>query len=440
MPADTAIGGQDARERLLEFVLLGSLAALAVIDCSILYYSAVDGAAYGGVSFAEFSVLPAFFLFLFVLARRGHPKLVSWLLVGAYCAAVGYAAYAWNADLETTVLSLVLVTLIAGLLLGPRFGVLTTAATAASVVPIWYAQWHHIIPEFQEDGPNAIIAIAAGGLYLLIILAAWSANRGTERSLSRALQSEAELKNRLRESELGKIEQLYRFAEFGRLSSGLFHDLLNIMNALSLGDARPDGAARGATERETARETKEKMDRALRLNGRVENFMRAIRRQLAGGGASEDFSIAEVVEQAMGLLSHKAQEAHVRISFAHDVRDSLQWRGNPFRFHQVIMNIAANAIEACELAPRGGAPRTVEISARRRGAKFAVTVRDNGSGIAPPLRVKIFNPFFTTKGPARGMGLGLAITKRIVERDLRGTISVESEEGKGTVFTVEFPR
>jgi two-component system sensor histidine kinase AtoS len=66
----------------------------------------------------------------------------------------------------------------------------------------------------------------------------------------------------------------------------------------------------------------------------------------------------------------------------------------------------------------------------------SVTVRDTGEGVAPENLEKIFNPFFTTK--AKGQGLGLAVCKRLIEAQ-SGTITVKSELGKGSTFTIEIP-
>jgi signal transduction histidine kinase len=78
----------------------------------------------------------------------------------------------------------------------------------------------------------------------------------------------------------------------------------------------------------------------------------------------------------------------------------------------------------------------VSVSTRRTGNDVEVVVADTGSGIPPERLGAIFDDFVTTK--KRGLGLGLAISKRIVEQ-LGGTISVASEVGKGTTFTVRFP-
>jgi len=103
---------------------------------------------------------------------------------------------------------------------------------------------------------------------------------------------------------------------------------------------------------------------------------------------------------------------------------------DPEMMKRVFVNIVTNAIQAM---PEGG---TLTIYSRIEGDKKAVYFRDTGVGIPKENLDKIFQPLFTTK--AKGTGLGLAVCKRIVEAH-EGTIEVESEVGKGTVFKVKVP-
>jgi len=112
---------------------------------------------------------------------------------------------------------------------------------------------------------------------------------------------------------------------------------------------------------------------------------------------------------------------------------------------QVLLNLILNARDAM---PRGGwiqvEARRVEVregdsSGLRPGSHVEVSVRDPGTGMSEETRRRLFEPFFTTKEPGRGTGLGLATSLGIVE-GAAGTIEVETEEGKGSVFRVVLPR
>jgi signal transduction histidine kinase len=113
---------------------------------------------------------------------------------------------------------------------------------------------------------------------------------------------------------------------------------------------------------------------------------------------------------------------------------------DPHLMHQALMNLMTNAVDAVE--PKRGAV-TVRASyhpaSRHHGSRpeAAISIIDNGPGIPPDKHEVIFEPFFTTKG-LRGTGLGLAVTRRIVEEH-GGRIVIESDTGKGSVFKVILP-
>jgi signal transduction histidine kinase len=107
-------------------------------------------------------------------------------------------------------------------------------------------------------------------------------------------------------------------------------------------------------------------------------------------------------------------------------------RGRQSEIDQVFVNLIYNAVQAM-----GGAGR-LTLATRRLDGVMNIMISDTGCGIPKTLLNRIFDPFFTTKDPGKGTGLGLSIVYTIVSR-YAGTIRVESEEGKGTTFTIQFP-
>jgi len=107
----------------------------------------------------------------------------------------------------------------------------------------------------------------------------------------------------------------------------------------------------------------------------------------------------------------------------------------PEEFNQVLTNLVQNAIEA---SPEDGTGR-VEVHGRVEDGRLVLSVKDNGHGIKPEDRARLFTPFFTTKGPGRGMGMGLTIAWRVVQ-SLGGTLDIDSAPGQGACFTLRVPR
>jgi two-component system, NtrC family, sensor kinase len=141
----------------------------------------------------------------------------------------------------------------------------------------------------------------------------------------------------------------------------------------------------------------------------------------------------DVIERCLLLVRHQLDL--VGIEWQLDMADDMPLvQCDPAQIEQVLLALIMNAIDAM---PRGG---TLWLSTRfdQDADEFAITVRDDGSGIPQEILPQIFEPFMTTKESGRGVGLGLAISRGIVERH-GGRIQVESELGRGTSFTISLP-
>ena len=112
--------------------------------------------------------------------------------------------------------------------------------------------------------------------------------------------------------------------------------------------------------------------------------------------------------------------------------DELELFGDRQRLVQVFVNLLTNA---CHASRPGDA---VEVRAHRHDARLVVEIRDQGCGMPREVRERIFEPFFTTREPGEGTGLGLSLVYSIVQ-DHEGTISVDSDEGRGTRILIELP-
>jgi len=136
-------------------------------------------------------------------------------------------------------------------------------------------------------------------------------------------------------------------------------------------------------------------------------------------------SVADIVESMRGY----AEEAGIALD-ARFSPEPVIIEGDTFALGRVYRNLITNAIQATQAGGR------VTVTTLRDRDRVEISVADTGTGIPPERLAAVFDDFVTTK--KRGLGLGLAITKRIVEQ-LDGTITVTSEVGKGTTFTIRFP-
>jgi PAS domain S-box-containing protein len=145
-----------------------------------------------------------------------------------------------------------------------------------------------------------------------------------------------------------------------------------------------------------------------------------------------------LVHDTLVLLEHQYKTAQIRVET--DLLETLpRVQGNQGKLQQVVLNLLLNAKDAMHGTPSA----TLRISTEVQGQRILVRIKDTGSGIEREHLHRIFDPFFTTKvkpqpGQHKGTGLGLAVTYGIMQEH-GGKISVESEVGVGTVFTLDFP-
>ncbi|MGQ9926510.1 MAG: PAS domain-containing protein [Chloroflexaceae bacterium] len=142
-------------------------------------------------------------------------------------------------------------------------------------------------------------------------------------------------------------------------------------------------------------------------------------------------NIHNVLEETLALLANQLLMAKVELvrAFAPDVP---MIYGNPVLLQQVFTNLILNAVAAM---PQGG---RITLKTRSVSEQIEIQVRDTGVGIAPEHLSRIFDPFFTTRPVGMGVGLGLSISYSIVQQH-HGAISVDSQPGQGTCFTIRLP-
>ncbi|MBU0735297.1 MAG: HAMP domain-containing histidine kinase, partial [Proteobacteria bacterium] len=112
------------------------------------------------------------------------------------------------------------------------------------------------------------------------------------------------------------------------------------------------------------------------------------------------------------------------------------------QLQQIFLNLISNAIDAIskdkDVIKETGSRGLIEIESGQTDSHIVVTISDNGPGIPKDQQKRVFDPFFTTKEAGKGTGLGLWIIYGIIEK-MGGTVSLKSQEGEGTTFTVKIP-
>jgi predicted ATPase/signal transduction histidine kinase len=252
-----------------------------------------------------------------------------------------------------------------------------------------------------------------------------------------------------------------KLASLGALTAGIAHELKNPLNFVNNFAAL--SVERVRELRETLRDARlppaqhddfEDLLAAMELNSKKirEHGQRAVgiidgmlRHARGNRGEKRSINVNQLVEEAVRLVHHglnaksARRNVHIETVFDSSLPD-VNLVSEDIR--RVVLNLVENACYAASekhKQPGSAEQARVKVSTRWLGNAVEIRVRDNGKGIPPAIRQKLFTPFFTTKPTGEGTGLGLSISHEIVVGSLGGKLSVESEEGQYAEFIVVLP-
>ncbi len=233
-----------------------------------------------------------------------------------------------------------------------------------------------------------------------------------------------------------RLAQSERLAALGTLLAGIAHEMNNPLSYTLLGieQAVAQLETLGAPAAEVAK-LRETLDGAHHGATRVAAVIGQIRASSRPTDDAEQgpVELRGVLEAALRVTHN---EIHHRARLVTELGDVPQVRGCAQRLEQVFLNLLVNAVQAL---PDGRADNEIRVVLRATPARqVIVEVSDNGPGIPEDVRSRIFDPFFTTKPVGLGLGLGLSICHGIVTNH-GGTITAESELGRGSTFRVVLP-
>ena len=225
-----------------------------------------------------------------------------------------------------------------------------------------------------------------------------------------------------------------RLASLGTLAAGVAHEINNPLAIIK----ESAGWMAAILAKDELADMPRKGDFRLALDKIEKGVERArkITHQLLGSVKQTDsvmvaVDIRELGSEAEELIRKEADDKGVEIRKAFDESIHTLWT-DPYKVRQVLINLLTNAVHATQAGGRA------TLSAKPVGQGVSITIQDTGQGIPRENLDKIFEPFFSTKPPGEGTGLGLFVSRSIVQK-LGGTLTVESQLGHGSRFTVWLP-
>ena len=298
----------------------------------------------------------------------------------------------------------------------------------------------------QTFADQAVIAIANVKLFEEV--------QARTRDLAQSLEDLRTAQDRLIQTE--------KLASLGQLTAGIAHEIKNPLNfvnnfsALSVElidelDAGLKSVALDGKRREEIDEIthmlKGNLERVIQHGKRADSIIRnMLVHSREGSGERRPTDINAIVDESLNLAYHgaRAERSGFNITLKRDLDPNAGTADlYPQEITRVLLNLISNGFYAAtkrkEAAEEGFEP-TLSASTRSIGNAVEIRIRDNGTGIPPGVKEKIFNPFFTTKPAGEGTGLGLSMSHDIVVKQHGGKIDLDTEPGAFTEFIIVLPR
>jgi signal transduction histidine kinase len=247
----------------------------------------------------------------------------------------------------------------------------------------------------------------------------------------RSLSKQVDLQRQENKELRAKLIKLGAIANLGKISALVAHEINNILMPLG-------NYAQAALSNPEDRELTEKaLHKTIQNSARASEILESIMAMVSGEAAEvRECKLIELVNEVFSCIGRDFEKDAIKVKL--DIPADLTICVVPVQIQQVIMNLVLNAREA--MIPRGG---ILSIKAMKQNDEIVFSVADTGCGINSENLKKVFKPFFSTKtinstAGRTGSGLGLAFCVEIVEAH-NGTISVQSEQEKGTEFIITLP-
>ena len=259
-----------------------------------------------------------------------------------------------------------------------------------------------------------------------------------------------------------RLVQTQKLASLGQLTAGIAHEIKNPLNfvnnfsALSqelvdeLGDALKPvdlGDKKRAELDELTHMLKGNLEKVVQHGKRADSIVKnMLLHSREGSGERRPVDVNSLVEESLNLAYHgaRAEKQGFQIRLERNF-DPAAGEADlfPQEITRVLLNLISNGFYAATKRRReigDGYEPTLAAATKNLGDRVEIIIRDNGSGIPPEVREKMFNPFFTTKSPGEGTGLGLSLSHDIVIKQHAGSIEVDTQPGEFTEFRVILPR
>jgi signal transduction histidine kinase len=259
-----------------------------------------------------------------------------------------------------------------------------------------------------------------------------------------------------------RLVQTEKLASLGQLTAGIAHEIKNPLNfvnnfssvSIELIDELRKLLVRARLDNELQAEIDEigdmlqgNLDKVAQHGKRADSIVKnMLLHSRQGSGEQRPVDINSLVEESLNLAYHgaRAEKQNFNITLKTSLDPSAgEAELFPQELTRVLLNLISNGFYAAKRKSEAneiGFEPTLVATTKNLGDRVEIRIRDNGTGIPPEVKEKIFNPFFTTKPAGEGTGLGLSISHDVIVKQHGGTIEVDTQQGAFTEFRIILPR
>ena len=436
------------KEYVLNVILIGLVVLFVFLTLISVSYKIYLGELYTGES--PWLVLSpgAVFGLIYWIARKGWVKFSSCLVFLVFLIFANVVSVTSGMENPTSLLLFVWVIVLTGILFDRNTALFLNIFSAINIFFISWLQINKYLSpnlDWKHEEFNYFFGISYVLILVIIALISSLYNREITNSLRRALSSEKELQEErdlleirveertrdLKKSQMEEMERLSRFAQFGKSMSGLIHDIVNPVTAISLNLNQ----LCHDVDKEKIDDVKDCTANALSAATKIERLIFSTRKKLQNIKVCQKIPVEKQIAGELDLFKFKIKKAGIEIKT--DIVADIFLYGDTAKFDQIISNLISNAIEALENCDKKY--KEITISAKIHQQNVLIEFFDNADGILKKNINLVFQPFYSTKTDKNGTGIGLFITREIVEKDFDGTISIESIKKIGTKFEIILP-
>ena len=396
-------------------------------------------------------VVPLIFLTSYMLNLKNYVRLSRFILISTILTLNFSAGICWGFDLPSILLSDLFCIVILALTSKPKENSIFIFVLISSIfIGQFLRNYLNIKSTWHNSGfyINDIIEFSIMFIFISFLLIKF--NQEQNKTLNRAMRAESMLRKErddleftvkektkeIKQLQMEEISKMYHIIEFGKLSSGLYHDLITPIQTMSL-----------HIERLTRDDIviDDKLQKTIvnvkNTHEKLTVMLQNIRKQISFKLVDENFNLVTEVNELVGLVKNNYFKNDVDIVVKYDsLLDQILYTKKSIVNH-IILNLISNAYEAClqDKEINNKDKYQIEVLLGKHESKNYISVSDNGIGIKSEKLVMIFDHFYSSKDREKeNCGIGLSSAKYYAEKYLDGKIYVESEVGVGTTMTVLF--